>query len=310
MQGSATVAVLGSRTLPAQLGKKGTSSDITLYNSVRDGHALTVIEPTSFPERLPPLLFALAMAQESVLAIEALNREVAEAAAAAELFGAPVTVVLGPAVGPEEVLKAFRGSRLEKLPLVPLDVPRLRDRLESLSTPPREGPTEVRIDHAFPVKGVGAVALGLVRRGSVKAHERLRLYPTELVPEVRSIQVHDVEVSDAPTGTRVGLALKGIEADQLSRGQVLAPSDALPVATTLTLGEVEMCRYYRGHLTVGGQYHLLVGLQFVPASLQSASPGELRFEADRPVVLTPGDPVFVSDLSAGAGPRVAAIGKA
>ena len=50
MPGAVTVALVGGRDVAKDLGKKGTSSDITLYNAVRDGHALTVVEPTQFPE--------------------------------------------------------------------------------------------------------------------------------------------------------------------------------------------------------------------------------------------------------------------
>ena len=310
MSGSWTVALLGSRALAGELGKKGTASDITLYNSVRDGHALTVIEPTQFPEKLPPLLYAIAMADESVLAIDALTRDVAEAAATADLYGGPVSIALGSGVGAEELARAFKGSRLEKLPTEPLDVPKLRDRLESTSAPVRDGPTQVRLDHAFPVKGVGAVALGLVRQGTIRAHDKLRLYPTELTVEVRSVQVHDVDVPQASSGERVGLALKGVDADQLSRGQTLAPPGELEVSPTLAVHSVTPCRYYRGRLVAGGQYNVLVGLQFFPARLESVRDGELEFSADRPVAHSPGETVLVTDLSVGAGPRVAAVGRA
>ncbi|MCL4324112.1 MAG: hypothetical protein M1144_01405, partial [Candidatus Thermoplasmatota archaeon] len=39
-----------------------------------------------------------------------------------------------------------------------------------------EGSLLLPLDHAFPVRGVGTVALGLVERGRVKAHDRLRLF--------------------------------------------------------------------------------------------------------------------------------------
>ncbi len=54
MADAVTVAVVGAPGVATELGKKGSSSDVTLYNSVHDGHAVTIVEPTQFPERLPP----------------------------------------------------------------------------------------------------------------------------------------------------------------------------------------------------------------------------------------------------------------
>ncbi|MCI4361477.1 MAG: hypothetical protein L3J91_07200, partial [Thermoplasmata archaeon] len=84
------------------------------------------------------------------------------------------------------------------------DAAHLRTEIDGWSAADRPGTVQVPIDHAFPVKGVGAVALGVVRRGSLTAHEKLRLFPTPKLVEIRSIQVHDVDVRAARTGERVG----------------------------------------------------------------------------------------------------------
>jgi hypothetical protein len=48
--GSISVVVLGDPAIAAELGKKSTASDITLYHQVQDGHALSVIVPNQYPE--------------------------------------------------------------------------------------------------------------------------------------------------------------------------------------------------------------------------------------------------------------------
>ncbi|MCI4361476.1 MAG: hypothetical protein L3J91_07195, partial [Thermoplasmata archaeon] len=116
-----TVAIVGSRDVAADLGKKGTSSDLTLYNSAHDGHAITIVEPTGFPEKFGALLFALGMADRAVFAITAISREVAETAATLEMFDLPLEVRLGLSVGEEEVRRAFKGSPLDKAVMRPLD---------------------------------------------------------------------------------------------------------------------------------------------------------------------------------------------
>ncbi|MGI0131932.1 MAG: EF-Tu/IF-2/RF-3 family GTPase [Thermoplasmata archaeon] len=309
MAPSLTVALLGSKDVAKELGKKGTSSDITLYNTVQDGHAVTVVEPTQFPEKFAPLLMSLAMADRAILVVPSLTREIAEAVATLDLFDdRPIEVVLGSGVGQEEIQRAFKGTRLVHAPMAPLDLPRLREEIAGWSAPERPGPAMVRIDHAFPVKGVGAVALGVVRQGVLRAHEKLRLFPDSKVVEVRSIQVHDVDVTEATSGARVGVAIKGAEADELGRGRVLAPEGSLTTGSTLNGRAWTKCPYYRGPVGEGQQVNVLVGLQFVPASISALDGANLRLETDRPVVYAPGDPIYLADLSATTGPRI--VGRA
>jgi selenocysteine-specific translation elongation factor len=299
-----SVAVVGSADIAKELGKKGTTSDITLFNTVHDESAITVVEPTQFPEKFPPLLTSLAMADHCLLVLTELSRPAAETIATVEMADTPTTVVLGPSVGDAEAGRAFKGGRLASAPRMPLDFPKLRDLIDGLSAAPNDGPVRVPIDHAFPVKGVGAVALGVVRRGTLKAHDKLRLYPTPKTVEVRSVQVHDVERKEAYVGERVGVALKGAEADELSRGQTLAPEASLGQGTNLILSPLERCRYYRGDAGPGALLHLSLGLQVVPATLDALDATGTRVTADRPVVFGENDVGFLLDLSVPAGPRL------
>lgn len=301
-----TIAIVGARDVAKEFGKKGTASDITLYNQVTEGHAITCVEPTNFPEKIAPLLLALGMADRCLLVIDQLSRPIAETLAVTDLHDVPTTIVLGPSVGEEEVARLLKGSRFEAAPKLPLDFPALRQLVDGWAPRPAEGPVAVPIDHAFPVKGVGAVALGVVRAGILHAHEKLRLYPTPKSVEIRSIQVHDVEVSEASNGERVGVALKGIDPDELSRGQILAPEGSLHVGPSLRGTELVPCRYHRTPWGEGAQMHLVAGLQIVPVSVGSRDADCVVFTADRPVAFRPGQRAYVLDLSATAGPRIAA----
>lgn len=301
-----TVAIVGSAGVAPEMGKKGTASDLTLYNVTRDGHHTTVVEPTQFPEKFPPLLSALAMADTAVLVIQELSRPVAETIATVDLSEVATEVLAGPAVDDASLKTVFHGTRLEGAPILRLGLPELRERIETWRLPEAPGSVLVPIDHAFPVKGVGAVVLGVVRRGTLHAHEPLRLWPTARTVEVRSIQVHDVDVKQAVTGERVGVALKGVDAEELTRGQILAPADGLKAGTEL-LGEgVRRCRYYKTDWGEGSKLHLSIGLQHVPVVIGPPTANGFRLQTDRPVVYAPGQPAFISDLSATAGPRIVA----
>jgi selenocysteine-specific translation elongation factor len=303
MASGLTVAVVGAPGVAKELAKKSTQSDITLYHQVTDGHALSVVEPTQYPEKFPPLLYALALSDRAILAVTGLDRTIAETAATLDLFDLPVEIRLGPSVGEEEIRKAFRGLRLQQAPAAPLDLLKLRSELLEWRAPSREGPVIVGIDHYFPVKGVGTVALGFVRQGTLVAHSSLRLYPSGKAVELRSIQVHDVDVKEATAGERVGLALKGAEVDELARGQLLAAEGTLTVGTTLEGSRGRTCPYYRGDLRPGAQLHALVGAYLVPASVTSREGDRLTVTTDRPVAWAAGQSFVLSDLSAPQGPR-------
>jgi selenocysteine-specific translation elongation factor len=299
-----TVAVVGAPDLAKELGKKGTSSDLTLFNTVHDEHAVTLVEPTQFPEKFPPLVQALAMADRALLVVRELSRPIAETIALLDLETVPTTIVLDPTVGEADLGRILKGTRLESAPRAALDLPHLRGLVEEWSAPTVDGGVEVPLDHAFPVKGVGAVALGVVRRGTLHAHDHLRLYPTAKEVEVRSIQVHDVDRKEAHCGERVGVSLKGVDADELARGQLLAPEGTLRDGTTVAGGPLQRCRYYRGDAGPGSQLQLALGLQVVPALLEASGPGGVTVVADRPVAWRSDTAGFLLDLSVPAGPRI------
>jgi selenocysteine-specific translation elongation factor len=299
-----TVAVVGAPNIAKELGKRGTESDVTMFNSVTEGHATTIVEPTQFPEKFPPLLNALAMADQCLLVVPELSRPVAETIATVELADIPTTVVLGPGVGEAELARALKGGRLEGAPRVPLDYPHLRELIDGWKAPLVEGPVMVPIDHCFPVKGVGTVILGVVRRGTLHAHDRLRLWPTSKVLDIRSIQVHDIERKEADCGERVGIALKAVDVDEVSRGQVLAPEGSLAEGSEFSGAPFQKCRYYRGDAGVGASVHLSHGLQVVPAEIGEIGPSGVRLTTDRPIARVGGAPAYLIDLSVPAGPRL------
>ena len=300
-----TVALLGSKEVGRELGKRGTVSDLTLFNSVRESQVVTYVEPTQFPDRLPPLLFALAMADRALFFVSALDHEMAETAAAVDLFELPALIVVGPSLDVDQLNRALRGSSLEGAPRCVMDLLKVREIVEQWTAPAVEGPVGVTLDHAFPVKGVGAVALGLVRQGTLRIHDTLRVYPTDRTVEVRSIQVQDVDVREAPTGRRVGVALKGIDTDELARGQVLAPEGSMTVAQDISPTGFQPCRYYRGKIVEGSSLHLLAGLQFVPARVVRLHKGVPELTTDRSIAYRTGDRGLLCDLSVASGPRLA-----
>src|SRR5437868_2314664 len=118
------------------------------------------------------------------------------------------------------------------------NIDQLKQEISRLESKLCDGPVMIPVDHAFDVKGVGTVVLGVVKQGTVKVYDRLRIMPAGSDIVVKSIQMHDDPVHESKSPARVGLAVKGMTAEQISRGDVLClPNSsymkAIPAATTM-----------------------------------------------------------------------------
>ncbi len=78
LMGNLTVVVLGKPDYSSALGKKGTSTDITLYNLKKGEDTVTFIEPTRYPERLAPLFYACSIAKKAIVVVDELNSYLGE----------------------------------------------------------------------------------------------------------------------------------------------------------------------------------------------------------------------------------------
>ena len=76
--GNLMVAVLGVQGYSAAFAKKGTSTDITLYNLKKGEDTVTLVEPTRYPERLAPLFYAASEAKKAVVVVDELNATLGE----------------------------------------------------------------------------------------------------------------------------------------------------------------------------------------------------------------------------------------
>ncbi len=268
-----TVAMLGGEPalrLAGELGKGSVEGDVGRHFFKRDDHAVNFLTPSRYPERVQGVSQALLVADHVFLLAEKMDRDLGMLILAAAASGVPEghLVVMGGLSG-EELQPLVQDTPLASWPVLSgaeAQPALLRDRLGDLPPSKRTGPTRVAVEQAFAVKGVGTVVLGVVTQGRVARHQVLEIHPAGLSATVRSIQVHDDDVKEAGSGERVGLALRGVEAEALSRGHVLAEAAGAasqPPGEALTL-EVEVPRFHAPGIRSGRTYHMGLGLQFVP----------------------------------------------
>jgi len=139
----------------------------------------------------------------------------------------------------------IRGSALKAVEGDAGELENLKKLLEALDTyipePVRdlEKPFLMPVEDVFSIKGRGTVATGRIDQGKVKVNEEVEIVG---IKETRKVVVTGVEMfhkllDEGLAGDNVGLLLRGIEREEIERGQVLAKPGSI---TPHTKFEAEM----------------------------------------------------------------------
>jgi elongation factor Tu len=147
---------------------------------------------------------------------------------------------------PGDDLPVVRGSALAALEAPdnvddPAYVPiqELMDAVDSyIPTPERaiDKPFLMPVEDVFSIKGRGTVATGRVERGEVTVNQEVEMIG---IKDTRKVVVTGVEMfnkllDSGQAGDNIGVLLRGIERDEVERGQVLAKSGSIKPHTRFT----------------------------------------------------------------------------
>ena len=209
--------------------------------------------------------------------------EVAQALADGPLAGAPVLAC-----------SATTGTGVEQLRQALLDCARGVVREVEADRPFR-----LAVDRSFSLPGIGTVATGTTRWGSVRAGDELLALPSGRRVRVRGVQVHGSGRDEACPGERTALHLAGASVDELPRGEQLLGSGPwraarrLAVELTLVDGAVALAD---GDVV---WLHLLAARtpgrveRLVPSPLPPGGTGRAVLRLARGVFAAPGDRVVL-----------------
>ncbi len=282
---SVNFVVLGKQDLASDFGKKGTETDLTLYDRKESDIIKTWVIPNGFPEKIQPLFQAINLAEYVIFHVDKLDKFTGEQIIALDSLKKEKGI-LSHTFDVDEVKLdlMIKGTVVEKYLKVDQDkIKEEMDKLEPFST---EGPSEMLIDHCFDVKGVGTVILGKVTHGKIKQYDNLKLYPAGIDVLVKSIQMHDDPVTESISPARVGLAVKGAKPDDVGRGDILAQEGAVDVKAEIEL-DFTKNPFYKNEIA-GNQGCLVnIGLQIKAAKFVSISPLKLSF--DKPIICKKGE---------------------
>lgn len=205
----------------------------------------------------------------------------------------------------DDVRAAVAGSALADAPIVPvssvtgagLDDLRAAIRAAAALVPSRsaDDPWRMPVDRVFSVAGAGTVVTGTAWSGTIAREATVRILPTDRTARVRSLESHGAAATTVGAGTRIALALVGVDRDEVAHDAVLVragdpwePSSVLRADVALlphapAVGARRWLRFHLGTAEVGAR---------IIAAGGPLKPGEsraVRLLLDGPVVMRAGD---------------------
>ena len=277
---SINFVVLGKQETASEFGKKGTESDLTLFDRKESDIIKTWVIPNGFPEKIQPLFQAINLAEYVIFHVDKLDKFTGEQIIALDSLKKEKGILSHTFDVDESKLNLMiKGTVVENYTRVEQD--KIKEEMNTLEPITNDNPAELLIDHCFDVKGVGTVILGKVTNGTIKQYDNLKLYPHNIDVLIKSIQMHDDPVTESICPARVGLAVKGAKPDEVGRGDVISVENAVDIKTEIEL-DFEKSPFYKNEISENQGCLVSIGLQIKAAKFSSISPLKLIFE--KPIV--------------------------
>src|SRR3972149_5769980 len=282
---SINYTLLGDEIVAKEFGKKGTTTDLTIYDKKDSESVKTWTLPTGFPEKIPPLFQAINMGEYVLFYVTKLDKFTGEQIVALDSLKKTQGLLSHSYdVDRNKLLTMIKGTVVEQYKLV--DFADLKKEAELLQPISKDGNVRIVIDHCFDVKGVGTVILGKVVQGKVKTYDNLKLLPKGSDVLIKSIQMHDDAVDEAVSPARVGLSVKGITPDDIQRGDILGTPDSMKIAQEITM-DYNQSAFFKGELAENQMFLANIGLQIRPAKITSLNP--MKLSLGKPTVFEKND---------------------
>lgn len=308
--GNLNIAVLGAKDYAGKIGKKGTVTDMTFYDHKSGTDSFTLIEPSKYPEKLSSLFYSVAMSEFVILVVDKIDSFLGETIVMTDSLGIDRGwIILQNYIQPEQLKPLLAGTCLEGYEYREDDPIKLREELIALAKAESKKAGEgtcgsCPVDSHFNVKGVGTVILGSVIDGYFRKHDKMTVFPIRREVILKSIQKHDLDADDGVKGDHVGLALRGIESDELDRGFVVTTDPSVKM-TRKVEGNVSLVKYWASPLKEGMVLHIGHWMQMIPCRVTAVDDGsdfrtaKVTFELESDMIHKPGDKAIIMYLEGG-----------
>ncbi len=118
--------------------------------------------------------------------------------------------------------------------------PTLLEALNNMPLPERPTtlPLRIPIEDVYSIQGVGTVPVGKVVSGIIKPGDKIIFEPSHVSGEVKSVQMHFQNLAQAGPGDNIGFNVRGVEKDQIKRGDVAGVVTNPPTVVTEFTGQI------------------------------------------------------------------------
>lgn len=159
----------------------------------------------------------------------------------------------------------------------------LDEMLAAMPAPDPERAVRLWIDRAFTIKGAGTVVTGTLAAGTISVGDTLHLGGDDV--QVRSLQSEERSAEQLGPATRVAVNLRGVDADSVSRGDVLLTPGAWELIDAIDVRRLTGATFDKPPREVV----VHVGTAAVQAALRRLDDDHARLTLERPLPLVIGD---------------------
>lgn len=289
------VSVPVNENVASFIGKKGSEEGLIFFNRKLDQDVIVAMMPPNKEDKIYyNLAETMLISGQIVISTETVDKFLGEVIIAASLLEKRSLVLNENDISKmiNGLLKDFEVCGREEL-LAKIVAHREQ----------HDGELRIDIDKAFPVKGIGSVILGVVTRGMIKVHDNVYHSSGKQIM-IKSIQSQDIDVQEAGYGTRVGLAVKGIEYDEVDKGDLFA-SKPFQKSKAVTVS-LKTSAFANEKIEQGKRYMFVSNFSHTISKVDEIDRGNAKLSFEKPISVMQGDSfMLIRDQS----PRIFASGK-
>ena len=180
--------------------------------------------------------------------------------------------------------------------------PTLREQLDLLKLPekPTNLPLRLPIQDVYNITGIGVVPVGRVETGIMKVGDKVIITPARegkgVTGEVKTIEMHHEQVTQAEPGDNIGFNVRGIGKKDIARGDVLGHVDNPPTVVSDFTAQIVVLNHptviTAGYTPVFHVHTAQVACQFVEL-VKKINPATGETLQDKPDMLKNGDAAII-----------------
>jgi elongation factor 1-alpha len=108
--------------------------------------------------------------------------------------------------------------------------PTLLEAFDTFAVPekPVDKPLRLPVQDVYTITGIGTVPVGRVETGVLKTGDNVTFEPAGVKGEVKTIEMHHEQISEAKPGDNVGFSVRGVNKQDIKRGDVVGSTSNPP----------------------------------------------------------------------------------